>query len=52
LVFRANIDNYNNSGDEVRFKYTAARCTPMDFKEDSQMLLRKLKMYENKKPII
>ncbi|CDW83120.1 replication protein a 70 kda dna-binding subunit [Stylonychia lemnae] len=48
LVVKATIDNYNNNSEELKFKFNAARCSPIDLKDENQMLLRRLKMYENK----
>lgn len=51
VVVRAKVDDYQgaNGGDEVKFRYQAVRVLPMDFKEENDMLLRRLQLYSDKK---
>ncbi len=51
IVVRAKVDDYmgnNGGGDEIRFKYQAIRVAPVDFKEENEMLLKRLEMYMGK----
>lgn len=50
LILRAKLDDYqgNSGGDEVKFRYQVVRAAPMDFNEENEMLLKRLKLYSNK----
>lgn len=48
VVVKAAVDNYNNTSDEMRFRYTAVRSQQYDMKEENNMLLRRLNLYKNK----
>lgn len=51
IIARAKLDDYqggNSSGDEVRFRYQVVKVSPMDFKEENEMLLKRLKVYNSK----
>ena len=50
IVVRAKIDDYpgSNSGDEVKFRYQAVRVLPMDYKEENDILLKRLELYKGK----
>ena len=48
MTVRAKLDDYqsnNGGGDELKFRYQAVRIAPLDFKEDNEMLLKRLQMY-------
>lgn len=48
MTVRAKLDDYqsnNGGGDELKFRYQAVRIAPMDFKEENEMLLKRLEMY-------
>lgn len=49
IVVRAKIDDFNSSSsDETRFRYQAVRVNPINYKEENEMLLRRLDMYSQK----
>lgn len=51
MTVRAKLDDYqsnNGGGDELKFRYQAVRIAPLDFKEDNDMLLKRLEMYKEK----
>ena len=51
MVVRAKIDDYqssNGGGDEVKFRYQAVRLAGIDFKEENDMLLKRLELYKQK----
>ena len=48
LALKAQIDNYSQNSDETRFKYTVLKALPHNMKDESDMLLRRLRMYSKK----
>lgn len=50
VIVRAKVDDYNSGGgnDEIKFRYQATRVMPMDFKEENEMLLKRLQMYSER----
>jgi len=52
IVVRAKVDDYMGGaggGDEVKFRYQGVRVQPMDFREENQMLLKRLELYQQKR---
>ena len=55
MVVEAKMENYSTGGmndhrsgeDQSRMKYFAARVLPYNYKEENQMLLKRLQMYQN-----
>jgi hypothetical protein len=52
VVVRAKVDDYMGGGgsDEVKFRYQAVRVLPMDFRDENEMLLKRLELYSRKEP--
>lgn len=50
MVVKAKVDDYQGAGggDEVKFRYQAVRVAPMDFKEENDILIKRLQLYTQK----
>lgn len=51
VIVRAKVDDYMGGGgsDEVKFRYQAVRVMPIDYKEDNNMLLKRLQLYQERR---